>query len=134
MTNPWGEIAARAQVALSASQVDQLQQYLDRLLLANQTMNLTRIDSRAEAEWLHIADSLTVLPFLPPPSDSAPAQVPETVLPAPAKRTRSAAGGRHRIADIGSGGGLPGIPIAIARPDLRLTLIEATRKKAAFLE
>ena len=38
-----------------------------------------------------------------------------------------------RLADVGSGGGLPGIPISIVRPDLRTTLIESTRKKADFL-
>src|SRR5215203_999304 len=38
-----------------------------------------------------------------------------------------------RLADVGSGGGLPGIPISIVRPDLRTTLIESTGKKADFL-
>ena len=39
-----------------------------------------------------------------------------------------------RLADLGSGGGLPGIPIAVLRPSLRVALVEATRKKAAFLD
>jgi 16S rRNA (guanine(527)-N(7))-methyltransferase RsmG len=42
--------------------------------------------------------------------------------------------GAMRIADIGSGGGVPGIPLAIVRPDARFTLIESTKKKAAFLQ
>ena len=41
--------------------------------------------------------------------------------------------GQVRIADVGSGGGVPGIPLAIVRPDARFTLIESTKKKAAFL-
>jgi 16S rRNA (guanine527-N7)-methyltransferase len=40
----------------------------------------------------------------------------------------------RRLADVGSGGGLPGIPIKIVRPDLATTLVESTRKKAAFLQ
>src|SRR3954463_11699888 len=71
-------------------------------------MNLTRIDTLAEAEVGHIGDSLTLLPFFPKPA--------------------------FTLADVGSGGGVPGIPIAIARPDAKITLIEATQKKATFLE
>jgi 16S rRNA (guanine527-N7)-methyltransferase len=88
---------------------DDLQsKYLDLLLEANQTMNLTRITDRAAAETLHVADSLTLLPYLP--------------------------NGGFTLADVGSGGGSPGIPLAIARPDSQVTCIEATKKKAAFLQ
>ena len=52
--------------------------------------------------------SLTLLPFLPP--------------------------GPHRLVDVGSGGGVPGIPLAIARPDVTVLLVESTKKKAAFLQ
>jgi 16S rRNA (guanine527-N7)-methyltransferase len=103
----WDALAARASLELSAEQHRRLSRYLDLLLEANQTMNLTRIDDRAEAERLHVGDSLTLLPFIPR--------------------------GEQRIADVGSGGGVPGIPLAIARPDSTVTLIESTRKKAAFL-
>jgi 16S rRNA (guanine527-N7)-methyltransferase len=42
-------------------------------------------------------------------------------------------GGASSVVDVGSGGGMPGIPLKIARPDLRVTLLEADRRKAAFL-
>ncbi len=83
--------------------------YLARLLAMNEQMNLTAIENPDAAWERHAFDALTLIPLL------------EEV----------GAGGR--LADIGSGGGLPGIPIAITRPDLLVTLVEATHKKAAFL-
>jgi 16S rRNA (guanine527-N7)-methyltransferase len=103
----WNELAARAGRELSDAQHEQLAHYLDVLLAANATMNLTRITERAAAEVQHVGDALTLLPHLPP--------------------------GPHRLADVGSGGGVPGIPLAIARPDAQVMLIESTKKKAAFL-
>ena len=107
MTSLWDELAARAGVTLSAEQHQLLHRYLDLLLDANRAMNLTRITDRPAAEVHHVADALTVLPFLP--------------------------AGPHAIADVGTGGGVPGVPLAIARPDARVLLIESTKKKAAFL-
>jgi 16S rRNA (guanine527-N7)-methyltransferase len=107
-TDLWNSIAARAGVALDASQHELLSRYLDLLIEANATMNLTRIVDREQAEIHHVGDALTVLPFLPP--------------------------GEILAADVGSGGGVPGIPLAIARPDAQFVLIESTKKKAAFLE
>src|SRR5579863_5841477 len=103
----WNEIAARAGINLTSHQQELLNRYLDLLLSANQRMNLTRIVDRPSAELLHIADSLTLLAHLPR--------------------------GPSRVADVGSGGGVPGIPLAIARPDVQIYLIESTRKKAVFL-
>ena len=79
-----------AGVTIGANQHVDLSRYLDLLLEANQRMNLTRITDRAAAEIHHVADALTLLKFLPP--------------------------GEITIADVGSGGGVPGIPLAIARP------------------
>jgi 16S rRNA (guanine527-N7)-methyltransferase len=107
MTTLWDDLFAAAGVALDHSPRQSLSRYLDLLSAANQRMNLTRITERSAMELQHIADALTLLPFLPKES--------------------------HRLADIGSGGGVPGIPLAIARPDARVTLIESTKKKAAFL-
>jgi 16S rRNA (guanine527-N7)-methyltransferase len=106
--NPlWYDLAARAGLSLAPEQHVRLARYLDLLFAANATMNLTRITDRAAAEVQHVGDSLTVLPFLPKEP--------------------------HALADVGTGGGVPGIPLAIARPDARVVLIEATKKKAAFL-
>lgn len=100
-------MAARANCSLDDGQLAKLSAYLDLLFAANQRMNLTRLIDRPAAELGHIADALTVLPFLP--------------------------NGPHRLADVGAGGGVPGIPLAIARPDVSVVLVEATQKKAAFL-
>src|SRR5688500_14610379 len=107
MTPLWNDLAARAGLTLTDDQHAQLSRYLDLLLEANQRMNLTRITDRAAAEVQHVGDALTLLPLLPP--------------------------GNIRVADVGTGGGVPGIPLAIARPDARAVLIESTKKKAAFL-
>ena len=103
----WDDLAARAGVALSDEQHAQLARYLDLLLEANQRMNLTRITDRAAAEVQHVGDALTLLPHLP--------------------------AGPIRIADVGTGGGVPGIPLAVACPEAQVVLIESTKKKAAFL-
>lgn len=89
--------------------LERLASYLDLLLEANERFNLTAVRDRDSAWRRHIIDSMTVLPELD--------ELPENAA----------------VIDVGSGGGLPGIPIAIARPDLRVTLLEATGKKANFL-
>src|SRR3954452_22814581 len=104
----WNELASRARLSLTESQHSLLARYLDLLLEANQRMNLTRIADRAAAEVQHVGDALTVLPFLPQDA--------------------------FRLADVGSGGGIPGVILAIARPDAKVVLLEATKKKAVFLE
>lgn len=84
-----------------------------RDLLAQAPFNVTAVRDPLAIEQRHIGESLAFLRAL----ESAGR------LPAGA-----------RVIDVGSGGGLPGIPLAIARPDLSVTLLEATGKKAAFLE
>lgn len=81
-----------------------------RLLLAwNEAINLTAIREPAAMARLHVADSLSALPVV--------------------------LGGPHaRIADLGSGGGFPGLPLAAALPGARVTLVDSVAKKAAFLE
>jgi 16S rRNA (guanine527-N7)-methyltransferase len=104
----WNELAAKAGLELSERQQEQLSRYLDLLLDVNTRMNLTRIADRAAAEVQHVGDALTVLPFLPR--------------------------GSFSLVDVGSGGGIPGVILAVARPDAKVVLLEATKKKGAFLQ
>jgi 16S rRNA (guanine527-N7)-methyltransferase len=83
--------------------------YVALLKKWNRTYNLTAIRDESEMVTQHLLDSLSILPAL----------------------QESALAGR-RWADVGSGAGLPGIPLAIARPDLDMTLIETVEKKSAF--
>ena len=101
------EDLARLDIQLDASALTRLSVYLDLLLDANRKFNLTAIRDRDTAWTRHIVDSLTLLPFL---------------------------AGSSSVIDVGSGGGLPGIPLALVRPEDRMTLLEATGKKARFLE
>lgn len=89
--------------------VESLGLYLARLLHANEAFNLTAIRDAAEAWRKHIFDSLTLIAPL--------AELPQG----------------STLIDVGSGGGLPGIPVAICMPHLRITLLEATGKKVEFL-
>jgi len=95
---------------LPGQTLDTLARYLGLLLDANQRTNLTAIKDPDTAWRRLVTDSLTLLPGLEDLEASA------------------------RIIDVGTGGGLPGMPLAIARPDLRFTLIDATGKKVAFLQ
>jgi len=96
-------------IAFDEGDVERLGRYLALLLEANRHFNLTAVKDVGEAWMKHIYDSLTLLPFIV----SAEA---------------------HTVIDIGSGGGVPGAPLAIVRPQAAFTLLEATGKKARFLE
>ena len=98
-----GELA----LTLPPGASEKLLAYLELLAKWNKTYNLTAIRDPLQAVSLHLLDSLAVLREL---SDRAGA-----------------------LADVGSGGGLPGIPLAIAEPARRVTLNDANEKKGAFL-
>jgi 16S rRNA (guanine527-N7)-methyltransferase len=98
-----GELA----LALPAGAAEKLMAYLGLLAKWNQTYNLTAIRDPLQGVSHHLLDSLAVLP-----------ELSEWAGP---------------LADVGSGGGLPGIPIAIAEPARRVTLNDTSEKKAAFL-
>jgi 16S rRNA (guanine527-N7)-methyltransferase len=84
---------------------EKLADYLALLAKWNKTYNLTAIHDEQRMVTHHLLDSLAVLP-----------QLMDVMT----------------LADVGSGAGLPGIPLAICRPDLQLTSIETSQKKAAF--
>ncbi len=82
-----------------------LLQYLALLEKWNQVYNLTAIRDRGKMVGGHLLDCLAVIPYLTGP----------------------------RVLDVGSGAGFPGIPFAVARPDLQIALLDSNHKKAAFL-
>jgi 16S rRNA (guanine527-N7)-methyltransferase len=103
--------AALVGAHLGQDQIAALARYRDLLLEWNQRINLTAIREPAAVERLHLVDALGLL-----------------------RVVSQAELAGARLADIGTGAGLPGIPLAIIAPGLRLTLIEATGKKVAFLQ
>ena len=94
-------------IAVSPAQREKLAAHLELIAKWNRVHNLTAIRETSQMVVLHLLDSLSVLPHLE---------------------------GARAVADVGAGPGFPGIPIAIVRPDTRVTLIESSHKKCAFLE
>jgi 16S rRNA (guanine527-N7)-methyltransferase len=84
-----------------------LERYADRLLAWNRKVNLTSITAPAEVAEKHLVDSLLVLPAI--------------------ARART-------LLDVGAGAGLPGVPLACARPDLAVTCCDSVAKKVAFVK
>jgi len=95
-------------LTLGARQREQLAAYLALLAKWNKTYNLTAIREPQRMVTHHLLDALAVVPHLP-----------------------ATAG--LRMLDVGSGGGVPGIPLAIARPDMHVVMVDSNHKKAAFL-
>ena len=102
------EDAAVAGIAVSAAQLNSLVDYLGLLSKWNGVYNLTAIRDPEQMRVQHILDSLVILPYL----DAA---------------------GVRSVIDVGTGGGLPGVVIAIMRPDWQVTLNDIVHKKTAFL-
>jgi len=113
-------------VRFDEGDLERLDRYLDLLYDANTRFNLTAVSDRAVAWTRHIFDSLTLIALLAELQTDFADEGPS----APGLR-----GAAHalRVIDIGSGGGLPGIPLAICMPTVQFTLLEATGKKADFL-
>jgi 16S rRNA (guanine527-N7)-methyltransferase len=93
---------------LAPGDLDRLERYVALLLDANRRLNLTRIVAPDAVAVDHLLDALAALPLL------------DAIRPA-------------RLVDLGSGGGVPAIPLAIARPEWAWTLVESTGRKAAVL-
>jgi len=94
-------------LALPPEAPARLARYLELIEKWNRVHNLTAVRDPAQMVVVHVLDSLSVLPHLD---------------------------GCARILDVGTGPGLPGIPVAIARPGTRVTLLDSSHKKCAFLE
>jgi 16S rRNA (guanine527-N7)-methyltransferase len=94
-------------IALEPAQVELLDRYRAALWRWNEQLNLTRHTTLEKFVGRDVVDSLELARHIGP---------------------------RRRVLDVGSGGGVPGIVIAICRPDLRVTLCESTQKKARVLE
>ena len=90
----------------SDSQLTQLAQYLLMLEKWNKAYNLTALKTASQMVSRHLLDSLTLLDYVHGP----------------------------RIIDVGTGGGLPGIPLAIMHPEIQFTLLDANGKKTRFLQ
>ena len=101
--------------------------YVALLAKWNKVHNLTAVRDPGEMVTLHLLDSLAVLPHLLAPSPPLPpCPLPE------GEGVLAGWGEGKRLLDVGSGGGLPGIPLAIVRPDLSVTLLDSSHKKSAF--
>jgi 16S rRNA (guanine527-N7)-methyltransferase len=103
----WAEAAASLGVVLPEGVTELLERYHDLLRDGAVARGMIARADRDRIRERHIADALRGVPLL---------------------------GTARTLVDLGSGAGLPGIPIALARPDLRVTLVEERRGRAAFLE
>ena len=92
---------------ISAAAQDGLLAYVDLLRKWNKSYNLTALRNEEKMIVHHLLDSLTLLPHIE---------------------------GVQTMLDVGSGGGQPGIPAAVCRPDVQITLLDANTKKTAFLQ
>lgn len=95
-------------ITLTENQYEQFQKYFELLVEWNEKMNLTAITDESGVALKHFADSLSLLNFVDIPQNSS-------------------------LADVGTGAGFPGVVLKIARPDIKLTLIDSLNKRLVFL-
>ncbi len=109
----------KLELNFSEEQISKLEGYIAEILEFNKTYNLMKADNADELAVSHILDSLVAVPHL------------KKLISEITTRT-----GKHvlELADIGSGGGCPGIPLSIAFPDHHFSLVERMEKRCVFLE
>ena len=95
-------------ITLTENQYEQFQKYFELLVEWNEKMNLTAITDESGVALKHFADSLSLLNFVDIPQNSS-------------------------LADVGTVAGFPGVVLKIARPDIKLTLIDSLNKRLVFL-
>lgn len=95
-------------ITLTENQYEQFQKYFELLVEWNEKMNLTAITDESGVALKHFADSISLLNFVDIPQNSS-------------------------LADVGTGAGFPGVVLKIARPDIKLTLIDSLNKRLVFL-
>ena len=105
------EAAASLGALLSLAQVEQMRRMVELLRSYNASTSLMSEAALADVLRGHVLDSLTLLPLI-----------------------RNVNLREGRLVDVGTGGGFPGLVLSIAEPSLRVTLVDATRKKTAYLE
>lgn len=101
--------AAELGITLDGDQLRRFESFTSLLLEWNRKVNLTRITDPCEIAVKHYLDSLSLLSAIEIPVGS-------------------------HVMDVGSGAGLPGIPLKIARPDLKVTMLDSVRKRLLFIE
>ena len=100
---------SKLNIVLDANALQKCARYAELLTEANEHVNLTAITDPAAMAVKHFADSLSLLRFIDLPQGAS-------------------------VIDVGTGAGFPGIPLLIARPDLKMTLLDGTGKKLAFIQ
>jgi len=100
------EGCAALNLTLNTDKIDKLLNFINLIEKWNKAYNLTAIKKKQDMVTLHLLDSLTVIPYLQEP----------------------------RVIDIGTGAGLPGIPLAICLPEMRFTLLDSNAKKTRFVQ
>ena len=92
---------------LNITSLDKLNRLIDRMITVNEKMNLTAIKDAEDIILKHIADSATVIKYIPQ---------------------------KAKLLDVGTGGGFPALPIAIFRPDVNVYALDSTLKKLKYIE